>query len=144
MSHLTGVLCLTIFCCVNLPAQIEADRSIALPASPAAPPMTVGEKFRYRLRHSFDVERPGLIRAGGAIDELAVIPPAGDGGWDSYGVRVTSHYRSAPDQGADSCSGWRRSTMKLPDTCAPAAPAFEEPAQGCRKVYVYSSSEAAS
>jgi hypothetical protein len=73
------------------PAQSGADRSIALPASVAPAGMTVGQKFRYRLKHSFDVEHVARSVAGAALDEAREHPAGWGRGWDSFGVRVTSH-----------------------------------------------------
>jgi hypothetical protein len=88
--------CFVLACLVSEPAplhaQDEANRSIALPATAVPqPPMTLGEKFRYRLKHSFDAEHAIRSVAGAALDEAREHPSAWGRGWDSFGVRVTSH-----------------------------------------------------
>jgi len=73
-------------------ATSAADRSIAVPATVvSAPPMTVGQKFRYRLKHSFDLEHLSRSVAGASFDEARGNPSGWGRGWDSFGVRVTSH-----------------------------------------------------
>jgi len=87
-----GVFCLTIFCSVAVLAQDEADRSLADPAPAAPAPMTVSQKFRYRLRHSFDGVEAARAAGGAAFDEARGHPKGWGRGWDSFGVRVTSHF----------------------------------------------------
>jgi hypothetical protein len=72
-------------------AKSGADRSIPLPTSVTPPPMTVGQKFRYRLKHSFDLEHIARCVAGAALDQARDHPSDWGRGWDSFGVRVTSH-----------------------------------------------------
>jgi hypothetical protein len=98
--RIPGSFCLAI--CVALastalraqqlePTQSGAERSIALPAKFEPAGMTVGQKFRYRLQHSFDLEHVGRSLAGAALDEARNHPAGWGQGWDSFGVRVTSH-----------------------------------------------------
>jgi hypothetical protein len=71
----------------------ERDRSMAVPASVVRkPPMTVAQKFRYHIRHSFDGMEAVRAVAGGAFDEARDHPAGWGTGWDSYGVRVASHF----------------------------------------------------
>jgi hypothetical protein len=94
-SHFTLAITALIAGSLPMVAQTmnERDRSIAVPASVTRqPPMTVGQKFQYHLRHSFDAVEAVRAVAGGAIDEGREHPGAWGTGWDSYGARVASHF----------------------------------------------------
>jgi hypothetical protein len=83
------------------PQQGEANRGATAPI-PATdvpvsstirhPPLTTWEKFKYHMQRSVDATEFLRAGAGGALNQWRDHPTEWGQGWDSYGVRVASHF----------------------------------------------------
>src|SRR5690348_18102481 len=98
-----GVYCATFACLVasvgalqgqeDKKSEGEANRTLALPAEVIRqPPMTVAQKYKYHMKQAVDPW--GVLRggAGAALDQWRDHPGGWGQGWDTYGVRVASHF----------------------------------------------------
>ncbi|HLK22088.1 MAG TPA: hypothetical protein VKT81_24235 [Bryobacteraceae bacterium] len=52
--------------------------------------LTIGEKYKLALNHTFDPEEIVLIAASAAINQKRTYPQEWGQGWDAFGVRVAS------------------------------------------------------
>lgn len=96
----TGLAAIALLACSTgfaqtQPGQIPAQNNNLAEASQSSSStdrhaLTIGEKYRLALKHTFQPEEIVLIAATSAINQKRSYPEEWGQGWDSFGVRVAS------------------------------------------------------